>query len=43
MIWKTAVIGRCEVLVVLTCLWKGELYEAQVVRKLELWGKYAKS
>ena len=30
MIWKTAIIGRCEVLVFLACLWKGELHEAQV-------------
>ena len=41
MVWKTAIIGSCEVLVFLACLGKGELYEAQVVRELETWGKHA--
>ena len=40
MVWKTARTGSYEVLVFLTCLWKGELYEAHV-RELEIWGKHA--
>lgn len=34
-------IGSSEVLVLVTSVWKGELYEAQVVRELEIWGKDA--
>ena len=41
MVWKDSTTGSYEVLVFLICLWKVGLYEAQVVRELEIWGKHA--